>query len=43
MHASDAIETDRPDTTNSAIVVPAGSLQNENGINVSRQNGADIL
>jgi hypothetical protein len=40
---SDAIETDRPDTTNSAIVVPAGSLQNENGINVSRQNGADIF
>jgi hypothetical protein len=37
------IETDRPDTTNSAIVLPVGSLQNENGINISRQNGADIF
>jgi hypothetical protein len=40
---SNPIETDRPDTTNSAIVVPVGSLQNENGINISRQNGADIF
>jgi hypothetical protein len=40
---STPIETDRPDTTNSAIVVPLGSLQNENGINISRQNGADIF
>jgi Putative MetA-pathway of phenol degradation len=37
------IETDRPDTTNSAIVVPVGSLQNENGINISWQNGSDIF
>src|ERR1700719_2110739 len=36
------IETDRPDTTNSSVVVPVGSLQNENGINVSRHDGADI-
>jgi hypothetical protein len=37
------IATDRPDTTNSSVVVPVGSLQNENGFNVSRQNGADIF
>jgi hypothetical protein len=37
------IETDRPDTTNSSVVVPVGSLQNENGINVSRRNGADVF
>jgi hypothetical protein len=40
---SNPIETDRPDTTNSSIVVPVGSLQNENGINISRQAGADIF
>jgi hypothetical protein len=37
------IATDRPDTTNSSVVVPVGSLQNENGINVSRRDGADIF
>src|SRR5947208_12345425 len=37
------IETDRPDVTNSSIVVPVGSLQNENGIDTSRDHGADIL
>jgi len=37
------IETDRPDVTNSAIVVSVGSLQNENGIDTSRDHGADIL
>jgi Putative MetA-pathway of phenol degradation len=37
------IATDRPDVTNSSVVVPAGSLQNENGANVSRHGGADIL
>ena len=36
------IETDRPDVTNSPIVVPAGSLQSENGIDTSRDHGADI-
>jgi hypothetical protein len=40
---SEPIETDRPDTTNSSVVVPMGSLQNENGANVSRRNGADIF
>ena len=37
------IATDRPDVTNSSVVVPVGSLQNENGINVSRRTGADIF
>ena len=37
------IATDRPDVTNSSVVVPVGSLQNENGINVSRRAGADIF
>ena len=37
------IATDRPNVTNSSIVVPQGSLQNENGINVSRRDGADIF
>jgi hypothetical protein len=32
--ASD-IATDRPDVTNSGLVVPVGSLQNENGINTT--------
>jgi hypothetical protein len=32
--ASD-IATDRPDVTNSSLVVPVGSLQNENGINTT--------
>jgi len=40
---SNPIETDRPDTTNSSIVVPVGSLQNENGSNLSRRDGADIF
>jgi len=40
---SEPIETDRPDTTNSSVVVAAGSLQNENGANVSRRNGADVF
>jgi hypothetical protein len=31
------IATDRPDVTNSSLVVPAGSVQSENGINTSRQ------
>lgn len=37
------IETDRPDTTNSSSVVPVGSLQNENGLNVSRKGGATVF
>jgi hypothetical protein len=37
------IETDRPDTTNSSTVVPVGSLQSENGVNISRRDGTDIF
>lgn len=37
------IETDRPDVTNSSIVVPIGSLQNENGIDISRDRSANLL
>jgi hypothetical protein len=35
----DAIATDRPDVTNSSIVVPVGSLQNENGVNLTGRDG----
>ena len=41
--AGGPIATDRPDTTNSSVVVPVGSLQNENGLNVSRRDGADVF
>jgi hypothetical protein len=37
------IETDRPDVTNSSVVIPVGSLQSENGVNVSRRDGAQVL
>jgi len=37
--AKDDIDTDRPDVTNSAVVVPAGSLQIENGVNLSARDG----
>jgi hypothetical protein len=37
------IATDRPDVTNSSVVVPVGSLQNENGWNVSRRDGASVF
>jgi outer membrane putative beta-barrel porin/alpha-amylase len=40
---SSPIETDRPDVTNSSIVVPVGSLQNENGIDTSRDHGANVI
>jgi hypothetical protein len=33
------ITTDRPDVTNSSLVVPQGSFQNENGINLSQPDG----
>ena len=35
--AAKPIATDRPDVTNSSIVVPVGSFQNENGVNVTAQ------
>jgi outer membrane putative beta-barrel porin/alpha-amylase len=41
--AKDEIATDRPDVTNSRLVVPTGSLQNENGVNFSmRDDGRAI-
>ena len=35
----DEIVTDRPDITNSSIVIPSGSLQIENGVNLSMRDG----
>jgi hypothetical protein len=40
---SEEIVTDRPDVTNSSIVVPVGSLQSENGINLTSQNGGRTI
>jgi Putative MetA-pathway of phenol degradation len=37
------IATDRPDVTNSSVVVPSGSLQSENGVNLTARDGAQIL
>jgi hypothetical protein len=37
--AKDEIATDRPDVTNSSLVVPVGSFQSENGVNVSARDG----
>src|SRR6202163_3180745 len=37
--AKDEIATDRPDVTNSSLVVPTGSLQNENVINFNARDG----
>jgi Putative MetA-pathway of phenol degradation len=39
----DEIATDRPDVTNSSIVVPYGSLQSENGINLSARDGGRTI
>jgi Putative MetA-pathway of phenol degradation len=40
---ADHIVTDRPDITNSSLVVPTGSLQAESGINLSSRQGARLL
>jgi len=37
------IQTDRPDVTNSSIVVPNGTLQVENGINLTGRRAARIV
>jgi hypothetical protein len=37
------IVTDRPDVTNSSLVVPKGSFQQENGINISNGNGGQVF
>jgi hypothetical protein len=41
--ARDEIATDRPDVTNSSLVVPMGSLQGENGVNVSVRDGGRTI
>ena len=40
---ADVIETDRPDTTNSSLVIPYGSLQLENGVNWAARQGSQVL
>ena len=37
------IATDRPDVTNSSLVVPQGSFQQENGVNISGRDGGQVL
>jgi hypothetical protein len=39
----DEIITDRPDVTNSSVVIPPGSLQIENGVNFSARDGDRIV
>jgi hypothetical protein len=41
--SADNIATDRPDVTNSSIVVPQGSLQSENGVNLSTRDGSRVI
>ncbi|WP_246801409.1 transporter [Bradyrhizobium genosp. L] len=41
--SSDEMATDRPDVTNSSIVVPVGSLQNENGVNLTGRDGGRTI
>jgi hypothetical protein len=41
--AADPIETDRPDVTNSSLVVPVGSLQVENGIDWNAQYASNAF
>jgi hypothetical protein len=41
--AKDEIATDRPDVTNSSLVVPLGSLQSENGVNLSARDGGRTI
>jgi hypothetical protein len=37
------IQTDRPDVTNSAVVVPVGSLQIENGVDLQRKDATQAV
>jgi hypothetical protein len=39
----DEIATDRPDVTNSRVVLPVGSFQSENGVNFSGNDGSRVL
>lgn len=40
---SDEIVTDRPNTTNSSIVVPYGSFQVESGVTYNARKGSDVI
>jgi hypothetical protein len=40
---SDEIATDRPDVTNSSLVVPFGSLQAENGVDWRVQHRSNLI
>jgi hypothetical protein len=37
------IATDRPDVTNSSLVVPKGSFQQENGVNIAGRDGGQVF
>ncbi len=37
------ITTDRPDVTNSSLVVPRGSFQQENGVNITGRDGGQVF
>ena len=37
------IVTDRPDVTNSSLVVPKGSFQQENGVNIAGRDGGQVI
>jgi len=41
--SADEIATDRPDVTNSSLVVPYGSVQAENGIDWTVNHGSNVL
>jgi len=41
--SKDEIATDRPDVTNSSLVVPTGSFQSENGVNLSGRDGVTYI
>jgi hypothetical protein len=41
--AEDEIEVDRPDVTNSSVVVPLDSIQLENGVNLTWRSGSTLL
>jgi hypothetical protein len=41
--AKDELATDRPDVTNSSLVVPTGSFQSENGINLTARDGGRTI
>jgi hypothetical protein len=42
-NSADEISTDRPDVTNSSLVVPYGSLQVENGVDETRRQGSNVV